>query len=50
VAKVLMIDKGAPLTLIALSNGRRVICEERLVVCARTVGEERQIQVGAEEK
>ncbi|MFN7120783.1 MAG: hypothetical protein ACK4NM_01990 [Hydrogenophaga sp.] len=48
VAKVLMIDKGAPLTLIALSNGRRVICEERLVVCARTVGEERQISVKAE--
>ena len=50
VAKVLMIDKGAPLTLIALSNGRRVICEERLVVCARTVGEERQIAVKAEGK
>lgn len=50
VAKVLMIDKGAPLTLIALSNGRRVICEERLVVCARTVGEERQISVKAEGK
>ncbi len=48
VAKVVMIDKGAPLTLIALSNGRRVICEERLVVCARTVGEERQISVKAE--
>ena len=48
VAKVLMIDKGAPLTLIALSNGRRVICEEQLVVCARTVGEERQISVKAE--
>lgn len=47
VAKVLMIDKGAPLTLIALSNGRRVICEERLVVCARTVGEERRIAVKA---
>ena len=50
VAKVLMIDKGAPLTLIALSNGRRVICEERLVVCARTVGEERQISIKAEGK
>lgn len=47
VAKVLMIDKGAPLTLIALSNGRRVICEEGLVVCARTVGEERRISVKA---
>ena len=50
VAKVVMIDKGAPLTLIALSNGRRVVCEERLVVCARTVGVERQITVKASAK
>ena len=48
VAKVLMIDKGAPLTLIALSNGRRVICEEKLVVCARTVGKDRQIAFSAD--
>lgn len=50
VAKVLMIDKGVPLTLIALSNGRRVVCEEQLVVCARTVGAERQITVNADGK
>ncbi|MDZ4122931.1 MAG: hypothetical protein U1E02_01955 [Hydrogenophaga sp.] len=45
VDKALMLEKGVPLTLIALSNGRRVICEEQLVVCSRTVGEERQIAV-----
>lgn len=47
VAKVLMIDKGAPLTLVALSNGRSFVCEEKLVVCARTVGEERRISISA---
>ena len=45
VSKVLMVDKGAPLTLISLSNGRHAVCNERLVVCARTVGEERRIAV-----
>lgn len=45
VGKVLMIDKGVPLTLIALSNGRHAVCDERLVVCVRTVGEERRIAV-----
>ena len=47
VGKVLMIDKGAPLTLIALSNGRHAVCDERLEVCARTVGEERRIAIKA---
>lgn len=50
VAKLLMIDKGAPLTLISLSNGRHVVCDERLVVCARTVGEGRRIAVKAGEQ
>lgn len=45
VGKVLMVDKGAPLSLIILSNGMRAICDERLKVCARTVGEERRIAI-----
>lgn len=45
VGKVLMVDKGAPLTLIKLSNGRWAICDERLEVCARTVDEDRRIAV-----
>jgi len=50
VDKALMLEKGAPLTLIALSNGRHVVCDERLVVCVRTVGEKRRIAVEAGEK
>lgn len=45
VGKVLMVDKGAPLTLIKLSNGRWAICDERLEVCARTVDEDRRIAI-----
>lgn len=50
VDKALMLEKGAPLTLIALSNGRHAVCDERLAVCVRTVGEKRRIAVNADEK
>lgn len=45
VGKVLMADKGAPLTLIKLSNGMWAICDERLEVCARTVDEDRRLAI-----
>ena len=44
-AKALMVDKGAPLTLLALSNGRHLVCDQTLQVCARTVGEDRRIKL-----
>ncbi|MDP3348252.1 MAG: hypothetical protein Q8S92_04555 [Hydrogenophaga sp.] len=50
VDKALMLEKGVPLTLIALSNGRHAVCDERLVVCVRTVGESRRIALIADEK
>lgn len=37
VGEALMVDKGAALTLIALSNGRHAVLDETLVVCAMTV-------------
>jgi len=43
-AKALMVDKGAPLTLLGLSNGRHLVCDQTLQVCARTVGEDRRIK------
>lgn len=45
VGKVLMVDKGVPLTLIKLSNGMWAICDERLEVCARTVDEDRRLAI-----
>jgi hypothetical protein len=45
VGKVLMAEKGAPLTLIKLSNGMWAICDERLEVCARTVDEDRRLAI-----